>query len=195
MNQVLGVTAGNALEMYETVQYLTGEYLDPRLHAVVKSLATAMLVNSGLALDTASAEKQIIRALDSGSAAEIFEKMVAALGGPTDYLANPWSSMQKANVVVDIKATQAGYLSQMNTRDIGMSVVGLGGGRTAPGQLVDHTVGFDAILPLGVQVSVGDVIARVHAKDADAAKVAAEQYNNALSFSDKKPNLSPVIYS
>uniref|UniRef100_UPI0030FB62C6 thymidine phosphorylase n=1 Tax=uncultured Psychrosphaera sp. TaxID=1403522 RepID=UPI0030FB62C6 len=176
MNQVLGVTAGNALEMYETVQYLTGEYLDPRLHAVVKSLATAMLVNSGLALDTASAEKQIIRALDSGSAAEIFEKMVAALGGPTDYLANPWSSMQKANVVVDIKATQAGYLSQMNTRDIGMSVVGLGGGRTAPGQLVDHTVGFDAILPLGEQVSVGDVIARVHAKDADAAKVAAEQY-------------------
>ena len=195
MNQVLGVTAGNALEMYETVQYLTGEYLDPRLHAVVKSLATAMLVNSGLALDTASAEKQIIRALDSGSAAEIFEKMVAALGGPTDYLASPWSSMQKANVVVDIKATQAGYLSQMNTRDIGMSVVGLGGGRTAPGQLVDHTVGFDAILPLGEQVSVGDVIARVHAKDADAAKVAAEQYNNALSFSDQKPELAPVIYS
>jgi len=195
MNQVLGVTAGNALEMYETVQYLTGEYLDPRLHAVVKSLATAMLVNSGLALDTASAEKQIIRALDSGSAAEIFEKMVAALGGPTDYLANPWSSMQKANVVVDIKATQAGYLSQMNTRDIGLSVVGLGGGRTAPGQLVDHTVGFDAILPLGEQVSVGDVIARVHAKDADAAKVAAEQYNNALSFSDQKPELAPVIYS
>ncbi|MFT6528721.1 MAG: thymidine phosphorylase [Psychrosphaera sp.] len=195
MNQVLGVTAGNALEMYETVQYLTGEYLDPRLHAVVKSLATAMLVNSGLALDTASAEKQIIRALDSGSAAEIFEKMIAALGGPTDYLANPWSSMQKANVVVDIKATQAGYLSQMNTRDIGMSVVGLGGGRTAPGQLVDHTVGFDAILPLGEQVSVGDVIARVHAKDADAAKVAAEQYNNALSFSDQKPELAPVIYS
>ncbi|MBU2919469.1 thymidine phosphorylase [Psychrosphaera sp. F3M07] len=195
MNQVLGVTAGNALEMYETVQYLTGEYLDPRLHAVVKSLATAMLVNSGLALDTASAEKQIIRALDSGSAAEIFEKMVAALGGPTDYLANPWSSMQKANVVVDIKATQAGYLSQMNTRDIGMSVVGLGGGRTAPGQLVDHTVGFDAILPLGEQVSVGDVIARVHAKDADAAKVAAEQYLGALSFSDIKPGLTPVIYS
>lgn len=195
MNQVLGVTAGNALEMYETVQYLTGEYLDPRLHAVVKSLATAMLVNSGLALDTASAEKQIIRALDSGSAAEIFEKMIAALGGPTDYLATPWSSMRKANVVVDIKATQAGYLSQMNTRDIGMSVVGLGGGRTAPGQLVDHTVGFDAILPLGEKVSIGDVIARVHAKDADAAKVAAEQYNNALSFSDQKPELAPVIYS
>jgi len=195
MNQVLGVTAGNALEMFETVQYLTGEFIDPRLHAVVKSLATAMLINSGLALDTSSAEHQINQALDSGKAAEIFDKMVAALGGPTNYIEQPWASMQQANVIVDIKAAQSGYLAQMNTRDIGMSVVGLGGGRTAPGQLVDHTVGFDAILPLGEKVTSGDVIARVHAKDEAGAKLAAEQYLGALSFSDAKPELAPVIYS
>jgi thymidine phosphorylase len=195
MNQVLGVTAGNALEMFETVQYLTGEFLDPRLHAVVKSLATAMLVNSGLALDATTAEQQINQALNSGKAAEIFDKMVAALGGPTNYIEQPWASMQQANVIVDIKAAQSGYLAQMNTRDIGMSVVGLGGGRTAPGQLVDHTVGFDAILPLGEKVTAGDVIARVHAKDADAAKLASEQYNQALSFSEAKPDLPPVIYN
>jgi thymidine phosphorylase len=195
MNQVLGVTAGNALEMFETVQYLKGEYLDPRLHTVVKSLATAMLVNSGLALDANSAEKQINNALDSGKAAEVFDKMVAALGGPKNYLDKPWDAMQKANVIVDIKATQSGYLSQMNTRDIGMSVVGLGGGRTAPRQPVDHTVGFDAILPLGEKVIAGDVIARVHAKDEVGAKLAAEQYRQALSFSDAKPELAPVIYS
>lgn len=195
MNQVLGDSAGNALEMYETVQYLTGEYLDPRLHAVVKSLASAMLINSGLALDTASAQKQINSALNSGIAAEIFEKMIAALGGPTDFLSNPWSSMQKANVLMDIKATQSGFLSAMNTRGIGMSVVGLGGGRTAPLQDVDHTVGFDSVLPLGEKVSTGDIIARVHAKDVESAKLATQQYNEALSYSDEKPELSPIIYS
>ncbi len=195
MNQVLGVTAGNALEMLETVQYLKGELVDPRLHAVVKSLATAMLVNSGLATDSQQADVQIEQVLSSGKAAELFDKMIAALGGPIGYMDNPWASMTKANVIVDITATQAGYLSQINTRDVGLSVVGLGGGRTAPGQKVDHSVGFDSIMPLGEKVSSGDVIARVHAKDKDSAQAAADQYRQALSVSEQKPELPPVIYN
>ncbi|MFT5002751.1 MAG: thymidine phosphorylase, partial [Flavobacteriales bacterium] len=68
-------------------------------------------------------------------------------------------------------------------------------GRTAPTQQVDHTVGFDRILPLGVQVNRGEVIARVHAKDEDSASRAIEQFNNALSYSEESPELPPVIYS
>ena len=195
MNQVLGHSAGNAIEMYETAQYLTGEYRDPRLHKVVVELAVAMIVNSGLVKERQQALAKIAHVLDSGKAAELFSKMIAALGGPANFVESPWSSMERANVVKDIVAKQTGFISSMDTYAIGMSVVGLGGGRTAPLQKIDHTVGFDQVLPVGQNISAGDVIARVHAKDDAAAQRAMSQYENALEFSESKPEVSPVIYS
>jgi len=194
MNQVLGTSAGNAVEMYETAKYLTGKQREPRLHKVVKSLASAMLVSSGLALNDQEAQIKIDKALHSGKAAEIFERMISALGGPKNFVENPWGSMNKAEVIMEVKASQNGYLAKMNTRDVGLSVVGLGGGRTAPKQMVDHTVGFDRILPLGVLVNSGDVIARVHAKDESSALLAAQQFNKAITYSEETPALAPVIY-
>jgi thymidine phosphorylase len=194
MNQVLGTSAGNAIEMIETVKYLTGKEQEPRLHKVVQTLASAMLVNSGLALNNHDALDKIKIALNSGKAAEIFAKMIAALGGPTNFIEKPWDAMSKANVITEIKATQHGYLAQMDTRAIGMSIVGLGGGRTFPGQAVDHTVGFDRILPLGLQVNRGEVIARIHAKDEDSAKAAIEQFNHAITYAEEAVELTPVIY-
>lgn len=194
MNEVLGTTAGNALEMIETVDYLTGKYREPRLHQVVKNLAVAMIVNSGLAADESEAADKVETALASGKAAEGFDKMIAALGGPSNYLENPWQSMSKANVVMDIIAPENGYLSAIDTRAVGMSVVALGGGRTAPGQLVDHTVGYDSVLPLGSRVSKGDIIARVHAKDLASAEFGQQGYLSALSLGQHAPELPPVIY-
>jgi thymidine phosphorylase len=194
MNQVLGTSAGNALEMYETAKYLTGKQREPRLHKVVQSLASAMLINTNLASTEKDAHEKIEQVLRSGLAAEVFDRMIAALGGPTNFIEKPWDSMIKANVIVDVKAAQHGYIATMDTRAVGMSVVGLGGGRTAPTQKVDHTVGFDRILPLGVQVNRGEVIARVHAKDEDSANAAVAQFNSALSYTEESPELPPVIY-
>jgi thymidine phosphorylase len=194
MNQVLGTSAGNALEMYETAKYLTGKQREPRLHKVVQSLASAMLINTNLASTEKDAHEKIEQVLRSGLAAEVFDRMIAALGGPTNFIEKPWDSMIKANVIVDVKAAQHGYIATMDTRAVGMSVVGLGGGRTAPSQKVDHTVGFDRILPLGVQVNRGEVIARVHAKDEDSANAAVAQFNSALSYTEESPELPPVIY-
>lgn len=194
MNQVLGSSAGNAVEMYETVKYLTGKQREPRLHKVVQALASAMLINTGLASGEKDAHGKIDTVLRSGLAAEVFERMVAALGGPTNFVESPWDSMERANVITEVRASQHGYIAQMDTRAVGMSVVSLGGGRTAPTQKVDHTVGFDRILPLGVQVNRGEVIARVHAKDEDSANKAIEQFNNALSYTEESPELPPVIY-
>ncbi|MEW6992760.1 thymidine phosphorylase [Colwelliaceae bacterium MEBiC 14330] len=194
MNQVLGSSAGNAVEMYETVKYLTGKQREPRLHQIVKALASAMLINTKLASSQEEAQVKIDRALHSGLAAEVFERMVAALGGPKNFIESPWDAMTKANVVSEVRASQHGYIAQMDTRAIGMAIVGLGGGRTAPNQPVDHSVGFDRILPLGVQVNRGEVIARVHAKDNNSAQSAIAQFNNALSYCEKAPELPPVIY-
>lgn len=195
MNQVLGTAAGNALEIEETVRYLTGKFCEPRLHEVVVSLAKAMLINSQLAEGDKSANLKIEQALASGKAAEIFSKMIHALGGPSDLLENPWRSMNKANVISDILAPCDGYICAMQTRDVGLSIVGLGGGRTSNEQSVDHSVGFDAILPVGTYVTKGDALARVHASTKGDADLASKQYISSLEFSELSVNQSKVIYN
>jgi thymidine phosphorylase len=195
MNQVLGSSAGNALEIDEAVKYLTGEFCEARLHEVVVSLAKAMLINSKLATDEESAYVQINRALASGKAAEIFAKMVSALGGPNDLLENPWRSMNKAEYIVDVLAPSDGYISTMQTRDIGLSVVGLGGGRTSNDQVIDHSVGFDCILSIGTYVNKGDLLARVHASSKKSADLASKQYIMALEFLDEPGAKSKIIHS
>ncbi|WP_077338468.1 thymidine phosphorylase [Pseudocolwellia agarivorans] len=194
MNQVLGTSAGNAVEMYETVKYLTGKQREPRLHAVVVALATSMLISSKIANTEAEAKTKINAVLANGEAAEVFSKMIAALGGPNNLLEAPWESMTKANVIKDVIATRSGYISGMQTRDIGLSIVGMKGGRTANGQLIDHSVGFDRILPVGTVVNKGDAVARIHAANEEQATKASQEYLTALSISETKAEELPVIY-
>ncbi|MFD2166666.1 thymidine phosphorylase [Thalassotalea euphylliae] len=194
MNQVLGDSAGNALEIIETVDYLTGKYREPRLHAVTVRLAQSMLVNTGVAKDNDEALAKINQALDSGAAAELFSKMIHIMGGPSNILNSPWDVMEKANTVQDIVAPHDGYISSMDTRAIGMTIVSMGGGRSGSGQDIDHSVGLDAVKPVGTQVSKGDVIARIHASSAEQAKEGTNGYISALKFSEKAPETVPEIY-
>jgi len=194
MNQVLGSTAGNALEMYETVKYLTGKLREPRLHQVVVALAKAMLINTKLASDDLDAQSKVDHVLTSGKAAEVFGKMISALGGLSDLLENPWRSMNKAEHIIEILAPSHGYISAMQTRDIGFSVVGLGGGRISNDQKIDHSVGFDRILPIGTLVNRADVLARVHASSLESAELASKQYIDSITFSDEPVAEPQVIY-
>ncbi|WP_286267811.1 thymidine phosphorylase [Thalassotalea atypica] len=194
MNQVLGFSAGNALEMIETVDYLTGKSRESRLHEVTVALAVPMLVNTKLATGKDDAISKVNKVLANGSAAELFSKMIARLGGPSNLLENPWASMSKANIIQDVKASKSGYISAMQTRDIGMAIVELGGGRLANGQAIDHSVGLDQILPVGTKVEAGDTIARLHASTEDKANVATAHLFKAIEIGDQTPNESPVIY-
>jgi len=194
MNQVLGSTAGNALEIYETVKYLTGKLREPRLHQVVVTLAKSMLLNAKLASDDLDAQNRIKHALSSGKAAEVFGKMISALGGPNDLLENPWRSMNKAEHIIEVLAPNHGYISAMQTRNIGFSVVGLGGGRISNDQKIDHSVGFDRILPIGTRINRADVLARVHANSLESAELACKQYIDSINLSDEPIAETQVIY-
>ena len=86
MNQVLASSAGNAVEVREAVRYLTGAYRHPRLHEVTMALCTEMLLSGGLAANEQEARTKLQQVLDNGKAAETFARMVAALGGPADFV-------------------------------------------------------------------------------------------------------------
>ena len=182
MNQILGSTAGNALEVMETLDYLTGKYREPRLHQITLELGANMLMLGGLHQHKASAVAALEHSLSSGKAAEIFAKMVAALGGPADLIEKPQQYLAGAPVVQDIIAPQSGYVQYHDTVGLGMAVVRLGGGRSHPSQQIDPAVGFSHILPAGNKVQQGDVLAKVHAANTDAAAVAAKEYLAALNI-------------
>ncbi len=95
MNQVLASSAGNAVEVREAVRYLTGEYRNPRLHAITMALATEMLIAGGLAQDGLQAQQKLEAVLANGQAAEVFGRMVHGLGGLSISLKNTMAICQK----------------------------------------------------------------------------------------------------
>lgn len=194
MNQILGTTAGNALEVIETLNYLTGKYREPRLHQVTLELGANMLMLGGLYPDKASAIAALEHSLSSGKAAEVFAKMVSALGGPADLLEKPQHYLASAPVVQDIVAPQSGYVSYTDTVGLGMAVVRLGGGRSHPSQQIDPAVGFSCIVAGGQHVSQGDVLATVHAASTEAAKVATAEFLSALTITAQGAEPYPLVH-
>ncbi|MGQ3210102.1 thymidine phosphorylase [Shinella sp.] len=171
MNQPLADAAGNAVEITNCIAFLRGEKAGSRLEHVVLAFVAEMLVLSGLEKDLAAAETKAAQALSSGAAAETFGRMVQALGGPADLMERPEAYLASAPVVRAVIAPEAGYLVSCETRGIGLAVIELGGGRSRPDDAIDHRVGFDRLLPLGMRVEKGDEIGRVHAaNEADAAR-------------------------
>lgn len=185
MNQVLGYSVGNALEMREAIDYLTGNGLrEPRLHTITLALAAELLVLGGLAPSTQAAQQQLQVALDSGAAAERFARMVAALGGPADLLDQPDTYLAAAPVVVPVPALRSGVLCSMQTRAVGMAVVELGGGRRQAHDTLDLRVGLSAVRALGESVTQGEPLALVHAADRASAQSAVAQIQAACTIDE-----------
>jgi thymidine phosphorylase len=195
MNQVLGHSAGNALELRETLDFLTGRdpttAREPRLLMVTLALGAELLCSSGLAASPDDAQARLLRALDSGEAAERFARMVARLGGPADVLHEP--QLPAAPVIVDVPAASAGVLQACDTRLLGLVVVALGGGRERPGQAVDPRVGIDRVVPLGTSVAIGDPLARVHAATPQAAEAAVAAVRSSFVIGDADRVATPLV--
>ncbi len=193
MNQVLGTSAGNALEVRESIDFLTGVAREPRLSEVTFALAVRMLRLGGLAQDDAEAERRVQQALSSGAAAECFARMVAGLGGPADVLAAGGAQLPQAPVQRAVPAPRGGVLASMDTRALGLAVVALGGGRRRASDAVDPRVGFDAMLPLGRIVQAGEPLAIVHAASADAADAAIAAALAAMRVDDSAGPIGPAV--
>lgn len=193
MNQPLADSAGNAVEVRNCLDFLAGRKTGTRLETVVLAFAAEMLVQSGVAGSLFEAESRAQEALSSGKAADIFARMVHMLGGPADLLERPDAYLRKAPVKRPVPASRTGWLAACDARDVGVSVIDLGGGRRHPADRIDHSVGFTGLLPLGTHVHEGDPIALVHAADEASAERAVVALAANYRIADEKPELPPVI--
>jgi thymidine phosphorylase len=195
MNQVLGRTAGNAVEVRESIDHLTGAAADPRLLEVTLALSAELLVLGKLESDLDSARQAAQTALDTGAAAERFERMVVELGGPSDLLQRPESYLGHAATSQPVFPSGTGIVTAVDTRAVGVAIVTLGGGRARETDPVDHSVGLTEVAAIGEQVGPGArPLAVVHAQNEAAAELAAEAITAAYTLGDAAPEVpAPVL--
>ncbi len=184
MNQPLASAAGNAVEVQNAVDFLTGAHRDPRLEEVTLALTGEMLAMKGLAADREAGVVKSREMLESGAAAEMFARMVSALGGPKDFVERPDTYLAKAKLVREVKAPKSGFVRSIETREIGLAVVELGGGRRVASDKVNPAVGLTGLVDIAVPVEAGDPLCLVHADSEAAADAAAAQIAQAYTIGD-----------
>lgn len=144
----------------------------PDLWDLTCALGGEALALAGMS-DAADGANRIADALHSGAAAERFGRMVAAQGGPADFLERWAEYLPVAPVQADVFADGVGEVAAIDTRTVGLAVVALGGGRRREGDRIDHSVGFVDMAAPGAAVGPDAPLARIHAADATSAEVAA----------------------
>jgi thymidine phosphorylase len=195
MDQVLGRTAGNAVEVRESLGALAHpRAAEPRLVEVTLALCATLLRLGGLHADDAAARAAAAEALASGAAAERFSRMCAALGGPADLLDDPDRHLPRAPHALEVFPERPGHVRAIAVREVGVAVLELGGGRLREDQGIDHAVGLVDVAGLGEEVGPGGrPLAVVHARDGTAAERAAARVRAAFEVGEAPAATPPLV--
>ena len=193
MNENLGTTAGNALEIREAVEFLIGRSREARLAEVTFGLVAEMLIVGGLQPDREAALATVNDAVDSGQAAEVLGRMFAALGGPADFMERFDEYLPAAPVQVNVAAGTGGYLAAVDGRRVGNAIIELGGGRRTLDDELDLSVGFSDFIPIGSALERDSVLATVHAASQDTAELASRMLLEACTISADPPAWRSVV--
>ena len=193
MSQPLATAAGNALEVIEVMETLTGTSINTALWDLTAALGGEALALAGLAADAADGTGRIVQALQSGAAAEVFGRMVAAQGGPADFVERWPDRLPSAFVVMEVPALEAGFVAAIDGEALGHAVVRLGGGRLREGDKLNLSVGLSDLAGLGEEAGAGVPIAMVHAGSDAAAREAVKAVQAAYRIAPIAPDEPPLV--
>jgi len=193
MDSPLGSAAGNALEIAYAIDFLTGCKREQRMHEVTVALGAEMLLLGGLASGIDDAKRRVADAIADGRAAERFQRMVAALGGPSDLVDKPGKHLAAAPLMAAVPAPTDGFIAAIDTRKLGIAVVALGGGRTRAQDPIDHAVGLTGLRAVGDAVRRGEPLGMVHAQTEDQLRQAAATVAAACRIEQAAPAAAALI--
>ncbi|MBE2275244.1 MAG: thymidine phosphorylase [Rhodobacteraceae bacterium] len=193
MSQPLATAAGNALEVIEVMETLTGTSVNTALWDLTVALGGEVLAMAGLAADVADGEARIAQALEGGAAADMFGRMVARQGGPSDFVERWPDRLPAAPVVAEVPALEDGHVVAIDGEALGFAVVGLGGGRRREGDRINPSVGLSDLAGLGEEAGVGVPLALVHAATEDAAAEAVRAVQAAYRIGPGEVEELPLV--
>lgn len=192
MNQPLGEAVGNALELKEAIQTLSGSGpADFRQHCL--EVASHMLVLGKKAETPAKGRELCEQALAEGAALAKFKQLVKAQGGDLAVVEDP-GMLPRAEIIEEAEAASGGWIERIDAREVGLTVVELGGGREKKGDPIDHSVGVIIHRKVGDRVESGDPLFTVHASSADKADAAKQRLMAAHSISAAEVEPLPLFY-
>ena len=191
MDIPLGSAVGNALEVREAVDVLSG-HGGADLVSVCSELAARMLCLSR-GWEYAHSADAVNDALSNGTALDTFKKWITAQGGTADFINDP-ALLPQSSVQYKYKSKTDGYINHMNAESIGKAASALGAGRERAGDTIDHAAGIIFLKKTGDAVSAGDTIAVLHTSDENRITAAADYLDTAVIVSDTRSAAQPLIY-
>lgn len=194
MNQVLGTTVGNAVEVVEAIEYLQGKNIDCRLDMITRELGKEILLKCKRCQNEKEADSLIEKVISSGAALERFAKMIYALGGPKDFIENYAKYLPHCAYTKPIFADKSGYISAMDTRTVGLSIIEMKGGRTIPEQTLDLATGYSEFAQIGDYVDNNKPLAIVHYQNEEQYEKAKQGLLKAIQITENKPEIkNPIL--
>jgi thymidine phosphorylase len=194
MSQPLATAAGNALEMIEVMETLTGTSVNAALWDLTAALGGELLALGGIAADAEDGAGRIDAALESGEAAEVFGRVVAAQGGPADFVDRWPDRLPSAPVQREVPSERDGFVVAIDAARLGHAVVHLGGGRLREGDRVNPSVGLADLAGIGEEVGEGLPLAIVHAASEAEAEIAVQAVLAAFTLGDEAPDEPPLVH-
>ncbi len=192
MNQPLGRAVGNSLEVREAIDALSGRAPED-LMAVSLRLAGLMLIGCEKASSLSEADERLKEILSSGQAKAKLAEFVKRQGGDGSYVYRP-EQFPEAPYSLTVLSPRQGYVARMDTEEVGICSLLLGGGRATKDSVIDLRVGLRLLKKLGDSVSEGDALAVLYGADRESLRAAGERLLAAYRFSEAPPEVPPMIY-
>lgn len=193
MNQPLGRTVGNALEVKEAIETLNGEGPEDLLEVSV-TLASYMLLGAGKVKTAEEGRELLLATIKNKSALDKMAQFISAQGGDSEFVYN-LDLLKSASISYDVKSPSDGYVQNIMTDEIGMASLLLGGGRVTKDSKIDLSVGIKIHKKIGDKVSKNEPLATLYANDDTKRKEAKKRLIGAYVISKEKPKRPPYIYS
>lgn len=178
MEQPLGRTVGNALEVAESIACLRGEGPADTMELTL-ALGAQMLLLGGAAQDEAEARAKLAAALGDGRAWAKFREIVAAQGGDVRAIDDP-ARLPQAKLRQPLRAERAGWVVEVDAMEVALAALRLGAGRARAEDRIDPAVGVADLVKIGERVGPGAVLGTIHANDETIAAAAMEQLRGAI---------------
>jgi pyrimidine-nucleoside phosphorylase len=191
MNEPVGYSVGNSLEVVEAVKALKGDMAED-VKEIILTFGSYMLKMAGLGENLEANKARIMQEVESGKAYDKFIELVARQGGDIEYIKN-LDKFEKAPYVIPVLAQKSGYVSDLNAEIIGRASLELGAGRNKKEDEIDPRVGIIVCKKVGDKVEKGEAIAYVHANSADKAEAGVLKVKNAYTIIDKKVKKTSVV--